>query len=101
MTFRTRPSLEFAIVDLLNLKGASPITSVYETFADRFPHKDELVGNKHPELRWKNLIRQARRNLVWEGLVARSDRRGIWELTVKGKHFAGLAAVLRSIPRDV
>jgi hypothetical protein len=97
MTFRTRTNLELAIIELLNLMGATRIARVYETFADRFDHKHELMGKRHPELRWKNSIRQARRNLVWEGLISRSVRRGIWELTVKGKRLA----ILRSIPSDV
>ena len=97
MTFRTRTNLELAILELLNLMGATRIARVYETFADRFAHKHELMGKRHRELRWKNSIRQARRNLVWEGLVSRSARRGIWELTVKGKRLA----ILRSIPGDV
>ena len=97
MPFRTRTNLELAILELLNLMGATHIARVYETFADRFDHKHELMGKRHLELRWKNSIRQARRNLVWEGLVSRSARRGIWELTVKGKRLV----ILRSIPGDV
>ena len=100
MIFPTRIKLELAILELLNLNGATPITSVYEALADRFAphHRRELMGKKYREFRYRNSIRQARRNLVWEGLVSRSLRRGIWGLTAKGKRFA---ATLSSIPSDV
>ncbi len=105
MTFPSRKQLDRAILEFLNESGEISISDVYEALANHFALSPQErlapMSEKNQESRFKNDVRQARRDFVTGGLISRNTPRGIWRLTTKGERFAEVMhSILRLEPRS-
>ncbi|MEE9305287.1 MAG: winged helix-turn-helix domain-containing protein [bacterium] len=55
--------------------------------------KDKIIPSDHElvdsgvDIRWRNVIRWARKRLVEDGLMKKNSPRGIWEISEEGRKF--------------